>query len=149
MPNMIGISADYRGVFSGIKFPSTSQAFTSSDGVVPMTGQSNVFRENFSARFTGSLNVLTNGDYLFKVASDDGAMLKVNGQMVLDQNAPGAYRMTSGAMSLQTGSYPIELDYFQQGGSAGLELNIVGPGPISLTTNSTAYTSPNTSSDGI
>ena len=137
MPNMIGIPPDYRGAFTVIEFPSTSQAFTSSDGIIPQTAQSNVFRDNFSARFTGSVNVLTNGNYLFTVSSDDGAMLKVNGQMVLDQNSVGSYRTASGAINLPAGAYPIELDYFQQGGVAGLDLAVSGPGPVSLTTNKT------------
>jgi len=83
--------------------------------------------------------VVTNGNYQFSVASDDGAMLKVNGQMVLDLNAPGTYRTASGALTLPAGSFPIELDYFQQGGAAGLDFTVTGPGPTSLTTNTTVH----------
>jgi len=60
-------------------------------------GPSNVFARISPRVFTGSLNVVTNGKLPIQCGFDDGAMLKVNGQMVLDLNAPGTYRTASGA----------------------------------------------------
>jgi parallel beta-helix repeat protein len=137
VPNLIGIPADYTGTFTMIEFTNTTLAFSNIDGIIPRTAQSNVFLDNFAARFTGTLHVVTNGDYTFSVTSDDGAILKLNGTVLLDQNYTGSFRTMGTTLRMAAGDYPVELDYFEQGGYAGLNFLAAGPGPVSFTTNAT------------
>lgn len=53
------------------------------------------------------------GQYLFKVTSDDGAKLFVNGELVVDND--GLHRATSveGSIELTSGDFMLELHYFQ------------------------------------
>ncbi|HRY50596.1 MAG TPA: choice-of-anchor D domain-containing protein [Candidatus Paceibacterota bacterium] len=135
MPSVRGRAPDYTGAFAKIQFPETTQAFTNVDGVIPRTPQGKEFLDDFAARLTGSIHVTVPGDYVFAVGSDDGAMLKINGRMVVEQNATGAFRTGYGAINLAAGAWPVELDFFERNVVAGLSLKFTGPGPIALTTN--------------
>jgi hypothetical protein len=134
-PNVIGVTPDFVGVFKQISFSNSVSAFTSLDGIVPQDANSSVFLDNFAARFRGTVQVQTTGDYEFRASSDDGLVLKINGQVVLSQNAPGGYRTVLGRVNLAAGAYPIELDYFEQGGYAGLDCYGHGPGGLAYSTN--------------
>jgi uncharacterized protein YraI len=76
-----------------------------------------VFADNFSVRWTGTLNV-SPGRYRFIMATDDGGRLWVNGQLVinkwLDQQG-GFHEVT---VDLPNGSAAIQMEYFENLGGA-------------------------------
>ncbi len=83
----------------------------------PGTG---VPRDNFSARWTGSIAPATTGTYSFQTVSDDGIRLWVNGVLLIDDwTSHGATTDTSGAINLEAGTrYAVRLEYFDATGSA-------------------------------
>lgn len=83
---------------------------------------------NFVLRFTGFLLVPTNGTYTFQLNSDDGSMLWLDGALVVTNDGAHAAREISATTNLTAGPHALMLGYFQNLGSAVLELRWSGPG---------------------
>lgn len=76
----------------------------------------------FSARYTGKLHVTEPGNYLFRVKADDGARLILDGNVLGEGLTPGQPNDFETNVELEARDYPIQIDYFQQGGGSGLRL---------------------------
>lgn len=77
---------------------------------------------DFSARFTGSIEIDEPGEYLFILKVDDGARLIIDGVELgasLKPNQPNDFEVRT---ELTKGKHPIQIDYFQQGGGSSLRL---------------------------
>lgn len=135
MPNVNGRVPSFVSVFTNISFPNTTAAFESANGVKPTNAFGASFFDYFAARFTGGITVSQEGEYQFDVSSDDGAILKINGISILDRNYLTGCGLTSAKARLAAGTHPIELDYFENGGSACLDFKVSGPGTVAFTAN--------------
>ena len=69
--------------------------------------------EWFAIRYTGVFNVDMEGDYAFRLVSDDGSRLLIDGKMIIDNDGIHATRSISGDVYLASGQHSIEVDYFQ------------------------------------
>ena len=86
-------------------------------------------RDNqFGLRFTGFLEVPTDGQYRFHLSSDDGSRLYVGGALVVDNGGVHGTEMVSGGADLVAGSVPIEVTFFEASGGEVLSLEWEGPG---------------------
>jgi glucose/arabinose dehydrogenase len=80
--------------------------------------------DTFSARWTGQVQPQFTGPYTFYLASDDGARLRVNGQLVIDRWTKGKGTESSGVISLVGGQkYAIQLEYFEDRTNALVRLS--------------------------
>lgn len=79
--------------------------------------------EAFGLRFAGYLSVPADGVYRFVLDSDDGAVLRIDGETVVDRDGPRSPGESHGSTALAAGLHRVELDYFQGGGGRGLRLN--------------------------
>jgi len=86
----------------------------------------------FMIRYTGRFSVPEAGDYVFSVLADDGAILYVDGQMVVDNGGMHAPHTRSGRIHLYTGSHDIRVDYFQATDRVALQLFITPPNRNSM-----------------
>jgi hypothetical protein len=86
--------------------------------------------DNFSARWTGHVAPISDGNYTFQTTSDDGVRLWVNGVLVIDNwTTHAAVTNNSPAVSLKAGSYyELKLEYFEGGGGAVSKLAWIAPG---------------------
>ena len=84
--------------------------------------------EYFALRFSGYLRVPRNGLYTFYIASNDGSRLHVGPKVVVDNDGLHTARKVGGLIALKAGLHPIELQYFQEGGSRQLLVSYEGPG---------------------
>ncbi|MDZ7374309.1 MAG: PA14 domain-containing protein [candidate division KSB1 bacterium] len=84
--------------------------------------------EQFGLLFQGYLRVPVTGVYVFSLTSDDGSRLKIDDQLVVDNDGLHGARTRSGAIALEEGLHAIRLDYFQKRGGKTLELSVEGPG---------------------
>lgn len=134
MPDLTGLTPEYVGVFPIIDFPDTEGPFASTDGITPTTSQGDPFYDVFAAHFTGTLQIATAGQYTFALGSDDGSLLYIDGELVIDRNYETGFGTSYASRSLDAGSHPIEIDFFESYGSAGLAFYANGQAPISLTT---------------
>ncbi len=81
----------------------------------------------FAAQYEGQLVVETGGTYTFNLASDDGSMLFINGEPVLDNDGLHGTRTRSVTLDLEAGAHDIEVRYFENGGNQTLQLAWSGP----------------------
>jgi mono/diheme cytochrome c family protein len=84
----------------------------------------------FSVRWTGTITIPTTGSYRFRTVSDDGVRLWVNGsQLVNNWTNHAATTNTSTTVSFTAGQrVPVKLEYFENGGSAVMQLQWRVPG---------------------
>ena len=84
--------------------------------------------ENFGLRFSGCVEVPRDGLYRFYVKSNDGSRLFIGDTLVVDNGGMHTLMEKGGYVGLRRGTHPIRVDYFQEGGSWGLEASFEGPG---------------------
>jgi hypothetical protein len=102
---------------SAIAFPNTTS--------LPWPGAP-VQSTQVASRFIGQLIVPVDGDYQFRLTSDDGADVRLNGESVVSR--PNGAGTATGAATLAAGNYDFELLHFNGGGPGNLTLQWSGPG---------------------
>lgn len=130
-----GLTASYydqngqsRSYFTGTEIVDTPSVIDNDWGrSSPITGIGN---DNFSVRWTGTLLAPANGDYTFRMRTDDGSRLYLDGVEIIDfwSDHGAAYRSSS-AITLQAGqTYSLRMEYYEAGGNAVAQLEWSGPG---------------------
>ncbi|UOG76652.1 PA14 domain-containing protein [Hymenobacter tibetensis] len=84
--------------------------------------------DEFGFRYTGYIDVPTDGTYTFYTSSDDGSMLMIGETVVVDNNGIHGERENSGSIGLKAGKHAITVDYFDRGGQELLNVSYNGPG---------------------
>jgi MSHA biogenesis protein MshQ len=113
------------------------------------TGITGIPADTFSIRWTGSLRAPSTGAYQFQTLSDDGVRLWINNVLVIDNWTDHAVLTnTSVSVNLVAGqSYPIKLEFYENGGYAVMKLNWSQPTNSAFTVIDTqAGVLPNTNS---
>ena len=91
-------------------------------------GLGDVFGENFAARYTSRLQVPQSGMYTFVLESDDGSILYLDGEAVIDNSDLHQMNCVSNRIELTAGYHDLKVDYFEKDGQAGVRLSWSGPG---------------------
>ena len=85
--------------------------------------------DSFSASYNGELSAPTDGTYTVYATADDGVRLSINAQSVLNDFTDHLARTSSGTIALRANQrVPLNLEYFENLGSASLKLEWSGPG---------------------
>ncbi|WP_310587739.1 PA14 domain-containing protein [Fibrella rubiginis] len=106
------------------------------NGVTPVksgqTGQPDLSQrnreDNFGLKFTGYINVPTDGQYTFYTNSDDGSKLYIGTTEVVNNDFGHAEQERSGTIGLKAGRHAISIPYLQGGGGKALSVSYSGPG---------------------
>ena len=91
-------------------------------GTMAVPGIAADFPERYGLTLRGHILIERAGIYRFYLTSDDGSVLKIRGQQVVNNDGPHAAKEESGEIALGQGWHPIELCYFQAGGGQSLRL---------------------------
>ena len=83
---------------------------------------------NFAVQFDGFLKVDSDDFYQFVVDSDDGAVLEIGGEVVVDNDGNHAPRTIAGHVPLRRGLHKIRLRYFQSEGGSSFGVSWGKPG---------------------
>ncbi|HRI12553.1 MAG TPA: c-type cytochrome [Verrucomicrobiota bacterium] len=83
---------------------------------------------NFGLRFTGLLEIPTDGEYEFSTTSDDGSQLFVSGNLVVDNDGEHGTATKRGKITLSRGPVPFEVRFFQRAGGFEFAVQWAGPG---------------------
>jgi hexosaminidase len=83
--------------------------------------------ENFGAQFFGYVDIPSEGEYTFSLASDDGSRLLIDDRPIVDNDGLHGVVEVSGTVALAQGRHRIEVQFFQRGGGRALSLSIEGP----------------------
>jgi hypothetical protein len=82
----------------------------------------------FALRFRGYVSVPRDGLYTFSVNSNDGSQLLIGSKLVVDNDGLHTATKVGGFAALKAGLHPIEVRYFQEGGTTQLIVTYDGPG---------------------
>lgn len=86
-------------------------------------------REHFAVRWIGKFLAETAGDYTFGTKSDDGSLVFVDGELVVNSNYMQGYSVErSGTVSLTAGLHDIIVVFYESGGQQGLTVYLTAPG---------------------
>jgi hypothetical protein len=70
----------------------------------------------FSERWTGSINTLSDGTYVFAADADTAASVVVDGQAVAEKDAGSSEERATGSIHLAPGPHPVMIRYVHNGG---------------------------------
>lgn len=83
--------------------------------------------EGYGVRLSGLLCVPRDALYVFYLSSDDGAKLRVAGDVVVDRDGQQRESEKQGQIALRAGCHAIEVVFFQASGDAALNLEVSTP----------------------
>lgn len=90
--------------------------------------------QRFAMKLTGTITIPETGTWNFRVGSDDGSKVIINSTTVINHDGLHSYSTKTGSISLSAGTYPIEVQFFENTGNRGLKLEWQGPGVASYDT---------------
>ncbi len=108
--------------FSKLKPLQTGKAYRPDLREVPVN------TNKFALVFTGKLKIKKADDYTFRLNSNDGSRLYIDGKLVIDHDGLHGAEEKGGKIFLETGLHPIRVEFFQAGGGIFLQLLIEGGG---------------------
>lgn len=101
-----------------VNYSNIPKGMFTNDTVFPAAGNG----DNFAAQATGNFYVSQAGTYSFRVLSDDGQRLRVDGITLIDN--PTANVPAFGTADLSVGVHTVEYTMFEIGGDEQMELTI-------------------------
>src|SRR5579885_1203224 len=75
---------------------------------------------NYGADITATIQVRSAGTYTFNTTSDEGSLLFIDGQLVVNNNYYQGATQRTGSINLSAGTHTMEVQYFQGGGGNSL-----------------------------
>jgi len=87
-------------------------------------------QEKYGMAFTCFLDAPAEGKYTFTLGSDDGSLLLIGGEKVVDNDGQHSMVEKSGDIALRAGKHPITVQFFQGTENAELALYWEGPGIV-------------------
>lgn len=79
--------------------------------------------DNYSIRYTGFIEISTADTYTFYLNSDDGSIIYINGQYVVDHDGlHAANNEQSGTIDLTVGIFPITVLFFEKTGNESMSV---------------------------
>lgn len=116
----------YRGSYSNLPDFSTLEPVAegeADDFDIRIAGEN----RNYAIVFEGFLKIERAGEYWFRIGSDDGSRLLIDGDEVANHDGVHAYSTVRGAKEMKAGVYPLRLEYAQVAGEQKLTLQVEGP----------------------
>jgi beta-glucosidase len=119
-----GLKAEF---FNNVKLEGVP-AFTRTDSTLYFTWDDNapapgVGKDNYSVRWSGSITPPVSRTFTFFTTSDDGVRLFINGRKLIDNWTDHGSTVDSAKIDLVAGkSYNIQIEYYENGGTAVLML---------------------------
>ncbi|MDX2055046.1 MAG: PA14 domain-containing protein [Polyangiaceae bacterium] len=84
--------------------------------------------EWFAIDYVGRFTVKRPGAYSFRLHSDDGSILWIDGQLVIDNDGAHPPQSKTAKVNLDAGSHKLRVLYFQATGGIALQLFTTPPG---------------------
>jgi len=119
-----GLKAEY---FNQMK-PEGTPAFERVDANIDFNWEDNppapgIEKDHYSVRWTGKLIAPQTRKYALFTASDDGVRLTLNGKLLIDNWTDHGTTVDSASVELKAGqAYDIQLEFYENGGSAVIQL---------------------------
>jgi hexosaminidase len=82
----------------------------------------------FGLRFGGFVRVPADGIYTFSLSSDDGSVLRIGGDRVVDNDGWHSEEARTGQAALAAGIHPVEILFVQGSGASALSATVAAEG---------------------
>jgi hexosaminidase len=82
----------------------------------------------YGFQFKCFIDIPTDGDYTFYIASDDGSKLFLDDKLLINNDGIHAALELNSKTTLAKGKHKLEVWYFQAGGASDLTVSLEGPG---------------------
>ncbi len=82
----------------------------------------------FGFKYSGYIQVPSDGQYTFYTSSDDGSKLYIGSQLIVSNDFQHGMTEKSGSIWLRAGKHAISVEMFQNSSLYGLEARYAGPG---------------------
>jgi hypothetical protein len=69
--------------------------------------------EWFAIKYSGMFSLAESGEYKFRINSDDGTKLYIDGELVVDNDGQHAPQSREGTIELASGDHELILEYYQ------------------------------------
>ncbi|MCV2458524.1 DUF1080 domain-containing protein [Streptomyces sp. ICN988] len=89
--------------------------------------------DNFVSEASGYLTAPRDGTYVFRLVSDDGSRLTLDGATVIDHDGLHGAEPKDGTVELTAGAHPLRIEHFDRGGGQQLQLSWMPPGESAFT----------------
>ncbi len=96
--------------------------------------------ESFAMVFEGDFEASKAGDYSFRIMSDDGSRLSVDGKVVVNHDGVHPPAEKAGQVKLTQGTHKVRVEYFEKTGGEELSVSVSGPGIKNLALSAGATT---------
>lgn len=83
---------------------------------------------NYAVVFEATLDLKTSGRYTFRIGSDDGSMLYLNGEKLIDHDGIHPHTTKEKSVDLEQGLHKVEIQFFQEYGGQSIEAQLKAPG---------------------
>ncbi|WP_284747888.1 family 16 glycoside hydrolase [Amycolatopsis sp. RTGN1] len=77
---------------------------------------------------TGNISIATAGSYQFRLTSDDGSRLRIDGQVVITNDGLHGATAVTGSVQLSTGYHALRIEHFDNAGDQQITLEWQPPG---------------------
>jgi len=84
--------------------------------------------DEYALRFRGLLEVPATGVWEFRLTSDDGSRLLIDGELVIDNDGLHSATERTGRIALEKGLHRLEVGFFEASGQDDVVLEWSGPG---------------------
>ncbi|MEM7167349.1 MAG: family 16 glycoside hydrolase [Planctomycetota bacterium] len=91
-------------------------------------GDFGTIRDHFYTTITARLRLPTAGEYKFRLTSDDGSALTIDGKSVLDHDGLHGPTAVEGSVTLAAGYCQLAIEHFENGGGEMVRLEWQQPG---------------------
>ncbi|MCS7475791.1 family 16 glycoside hydrolase [Umezawaea endophytica] len=91
-----------------------------------------VVNDYFVSEVTGNINITTAGTYQFRLTSDDGSRLSIDGNRVIDNDGLHGPTAVTGSVNLSTGYHALRIEQFENVGGQQITLDWQPPGSSSF-----------------
>jgi hypothetical protein len=89
--------------------------------------------DHFQAEVIGNVSIAAAGSYAFRLTSDDGSRLLIDGARVINHDGLHGTTSAEGSVTLTSGYHALHIDYFERDGGQQLTLDWRPPGTSSFT----------------
>ena len=83
---------------------------------------------NFISHVIANINIAIAGEYTFRLTSDDGSELFIDGELLIDNDGLHGEESKDGTITLSAGYHALRINYFEAGGGQILRLHWKVPG---------------------
>ncbi len=123
--NVSGLKDGLRAAFYKGEFPRTAAIKGNPDSIFSVTGvtvPNTIKAPAFGLKFSGFIQAPETGIYTFYLTCNDGGVLYIGDQKIIDNDGLHSDKTKGGQAGLQKGLHPISVDFMEYGGGYALDL---------------------------